>query len=1521
MPAWIFSLLLLLAPAAPAQESDPSPKQDDVEARYEALDDRFDELRDAGEFERALEVAREILALRTEHEPKDGWRVITWRCTIDALELRLALAPDARAKLSEVDALWDERDALRKQGEYVDATRVTARILEIERSFAPRETSRLFEALVEHAVDLDDAGEPLESLPLAEESLAVAERVFGENHPNVSRALNLLATLYQGQSRMDDAERYLLRSLAIRRQARGPQHPRVATVLNNLGAFEFRRRNLDRSLAYFEEALAIRRAQPEPDERAILTTLSNMAALQNQLGKFSAAEASLTQIAERQRQALGDRHPDVAQTLCNLATIRTSMRNLEGAEAALDEAYDICLDRLGPNHPFTARVLDLLSQTIRARGDYAAMEPILRRSLAIAIERLGLEHEATAGTRFKLGSSLLLQSRYRESLEEFREVHRVFLELLGPDDPKTILAHREVGLALQSLHEFEAARVIFTEIAAHHEARGEAGRKDLQVLLHDLGSLEKRAARYDVARIYYERSLALRRELGLEADGEHLRMLINLGNLEHEAGNYVEAKQVLQSALELAGKLYPRDHPETATILSHLGDTYAALGDVLEAKRLLLEAIAIFEGRLGSDHSLLDVAYSRLTAVLGRQGRFDQLESLIRGRLARLEARIGSNADDTLINRVNLGRILNLLDRPEEAAPLYRQVIASLDSQDALPPRELGILATAHDELAVALDKMGDIDGSIAAYRKGIELHEARGNTNSSSLAARKADLARTYLRRGQLEEARPLLDSASAILENPDASYTDPELTRAQVRVIRALLLEEEGNWDEVETTLRNCVATFESKRAIIRGTLLELDRFEQLSGLYDATAFWAAALAHQGRMAEAFEALERGRTRAVLDLLSREAEADDRTEESAELTRARQTAETTRQQLVEAESRLADLLQRNDLDPDVRREQVTSLQRRVGELRIAHDGAREREADALRRLVPGAEPLSIEELRAGLRQGEVYLAFSSSETRWIALLVPSEGQGALRSFELTSDRRATAELARDLRRLQSALASASSEAEPLSATVGRRLFPAELRDALAGTRRVILLTDDPLSSVPVEPLAWGDALWVEQSLETVRAGSASLFLDRRRRLEGRRESREPEAPVRVVTVGNPTFVVPARAEGAADESRPLDSTPIPPPNGVLLESVTDGSLSDEIGLRPGDVIVSYGNQPTPDVAALSTAWKALNESEPPAEIPIEYWRDGSIRKAAGRPGRLGVRPSRLSPDIGVAIVQARVRSSSAAVHAASALDQVRLYGDRLTPLDGTQREVDRITELAQTLGFRAIQLDRAEATVPRFRAAVAGSRYVHLATHGLLGSTERPADASLAFATPETPTSDDNGFLTLETLLHDWAGRLDESELVVLSACDSSRTSDWRRRASSLITGIFYAGAPTVLASQWKVDDDATSLLMGRFYENLWGGYDDARSVGGRTFEPGEAMSKPLALQEAKQWLRSAPAREIRTQLEIADDATWNEFVGRLRGRPRLEESSAPSRVTGNRPYAHPYYWAAFTLIGSGD
>jgi tetratricopeptide (TPR) repeat protein len=69
---------------------------------------------------------------------------------------------------------------------------------------------------------------------LYEQSLAIAEKALGPEHPDVAASLNNLAALLRAQGSYAEARPLLERSLAIREKALGPEHPDVATALNNL---------------------------------------------------------------------------------------------------------------------------------------------------------------------------------------------------------------------------------------------------------------------------------------------------------------------------------------------------------------------------------------------------------------------------------------------------------------------------------------------------------------------------------------------------------------------------------------------------------------------------------------------------------------------------------------------------------------------------------------------------------------------------------------------------------------------------------------------------------------------------------------------------------------------------------------------------------------------------------------------------------------------------------------------------------------------------------------------------------------------------------------------------------------------------------------------------------------------------------------------------------------------------------------------------------------------------------------
>lgn len=114
---------------------------------------------------------------------------------------------------------------------------------------------------------------------------------------------------------------------------------------------------------------------------------------------------------------------------------------------------------------------------------------------------------------------------------------------------------------------------------------------------------------------------------------------------------------------------------------------------------------------------------------------------------------------------------------------------------------------------------------------------------------------------------------------------------------------------------------------------------------------------------------------------------------------------------------------------------------------------------------------------------------------------------------------------------------------------------------------------------------------------------------------------------------------------------------------------------------------------------------------------------------------------------------------------------------------------------------------------------AEVSHYRIVHFATHGLLNTT-RPELSGIVLSLYDAQGNARDGFLRLNQIYN---LRL-SSDLVVLSACRTALGKEVKGEGLiGLTRGFMYAGAPRVIASLWKVDDEATAELMKLFYRNL--------------------------------------------------------------------------------------------------
>jgi CHAT domain-containing protein len=195
---------------------------------------------------------------------------------------------------------------------------------------------------------------------------------------------------------------------------------------------------------------------------------------------------------------------------------------------------------------------------------------------------------------------------------------------------------------------------------------------------------------------------------------------------------------------------------------------------------------------------------------------------------------------------------------------------------------------------------------------------------------------------------------------------------------------------------------------------------------------------------------------------------------------------------------------------------------------------------------------------------------------------------------------------------------------------------------------------------------------------------------------------------------------------------------------------------------------------------------------------------------------------------------------------------------GDResLRPLPFTRAEVEGIGENFKE--SRRTILTGAGASESALKGAIddPGARIVHIAAHGLVRPAE-PAASNIALC-PDPEGSEDGYLHTLEIL----AMPID-SRLVVLSACESARGRIGRGEGVVGLSRAFIAaGASSVVASQWAVPDESTSILMMEFYRQM--------------------------VKKKK------PAHEALNNARMA--------------------------LLEHEKYSHPFYWSPFVLIGAG-
>lgn len=182
--------------------------------------------------------------------------------------------------------------------------------------------------------------------------------------------------------------------------------------------------------------------------------------------------------------------------------------------------------------------------------------------------------------------------------------------------------------------------------------------------------------------------------------------------------------------------------------------------------------------------------------------------------------------------------------------------------------------------------------------------------------------------------------------------------------------------------------------------------------------------------------------------------------------------------------------------------------------------------------------------------------------------------------------------------------------------------------------------------------------------------------------------------------------------------------------------------------------------------------------------------------------------------------------------------------------------------------------------ATVATVRHHLKNTRVIHFSCHGHF-SSERPMHSGLELI---------DGQLSAEEILQ--LGPL-QAELVVVSACETGLNhlmpGDELMGLTRALLGV---GVRSLLMTLWKIEELPTRIFMEQFYQSWQMG-----------------SSRSVAVTSAQQLLQKLTIDQLRQRLAgygLSTSLITKELDRFTKLRP------------GDYPFAHPYYWGAFILVG---
>lgn len=562
----------------------------------------------------------------------------------------------------------------------------------------------------------------------------------------------------------------IARSQEVINLAQETQQNIVNNLVNLLKAITplIQKGEFEEAIAIAEKALKFAEQNFGSNSIEVATSLSYLAQANSSMGNMDDALTyyeKAIKIFQSTPNLLDTEKILFANALSGLAIIYVKSENYKKAEQVILESLELYEGALGQYHPSLAPFLESLAQIYLIQKRFDLAENYYKKVLEINEKNYGINNKIVVNTKIRIANLYIYQGLLDEALATLNEALEIEKNFSGEENP------------------------------------------EFAVILNNIAKVYGDKALYKDAEKFYKRALDINKKtLG----PKHSQVGINLNNLAEvygHQGKYNIAEPIYKEALEIFKTSKDIHSNDVAICLNNLGLLYATLGRFDEAESHIKRAMEIQQTIFGAENLQLANTLNNLAFIYRKQGRFDEAESLLKKSLDIRKSYVGEDNLDVALSFNNLAELYHNLGRYEEATIMFKR---ALEIREKLLGREHPDVAITLNNLAAVYRDTGNYVDSEILFKRSLEIREKVLGQDHPDVALGLNNLAALYWEQKLFDQSISNYERALRITETKyGKDHPDVALYLSNLGAVYTDL----GQFDQAESLFRRAQKIYDKE------------------------------------------------------------------------------------------------------------------------------------------------------------------------------------------------------------------------------------------------------------------------------------------------------------------------------------------------------------------------------------------------------------------------------------------------------------------------------------------------------------------------------------------------------------------------------------------------------------------------------------------------------------------------------------------------------------------------------------